>query len=230
MLIALALTLASGNIFASEEDGLDAKHIWTSLLVKAPKVDNFNYSLYTESWNDVEDNPFLWLISNKFSYSFSKTFSMAINYTFLDIQKGQSNDNKTPHQHRFEIETTNKFKAWVNISLRNRFERRVYPEKSDAAAWDFRYRFHFMATTPALVVKWLKLYTSNEVLLNTSNFNNYFTDFSTTVNENRLTPIGFSIKANDNISLKLYPALRWKYSKTLWKETGVLGILLINKF
>jgi hypothetical protein len=153
------------------------------------------------------------LVTPQIFWQANETWRFGMAYTYLRFRSGNGFDN----DHRLELEADPHWQLadWVTLDLRNRLELRFREGPANGAE---RIRERAQFTFPLQHAGPLQsLYVNNE----------FFYDLNShQYNQNRLTPIGLSLKLTDHAQLRLFYLLQSTRSQADWDHAHVLGTQL----
>jgi hypothetical protein len=216
VLIFLTLSLTSSVSSAQETQ----KWMFATLRLWEEASQRLDFTTHTR-FESLDEQPTLYQLQPRFSFSCGKYFRCATNYSFFALKaRENSGEEKTEHQNRFEGELNPFFKISDRWSYngRNRFEYLV-DSKFDFINSRIRHRDLVERLNPFGLP--IKAYISNEI---------FFSQSDQSFNQNRFIPLGIRIPWDDT-EVSIYPMILTNKRDGEWNNALVLGLdLFLDPF
>ncbi len=198
---------------------------WSRAQVKVIDTPYVDYIHYWEMRFDHDaSNTGFWQGSQALAFDFFKHLGLGVNYTYLEAETDNAlkTANEFKHQHRLELEASPRgsWKDRVYFRNRNRMEFRWIEGKGSDNG---RLRHLAEAEVPVHFKKapFVQSFFSNDEI---------FIDFKRrTLNENRVIPLGVTLKLWRQNKLKIFYMIQSQQGGT-WSSNQILGTHILIDF
>jgi hypothetical protein len=204
-------------LHASKSFAEDDLQYWSRYSVKLVDtkhidfVENWELRL-TDDWSQIG----YWHGSHQLKFDFFEKLGFGLNYTYLDNESinSRTHDRSMIHQHRLEFEATPryKFKNGIKFTNRNRYEMRWFQDQGSNHS---RIRTLYELSFPIKNLGRIEnVFCNNELLVDAHKH---------ALNENRLIPIGVTIKLFGKNTLQVFYMIQSKKGTKDWSSNQVFG-------